>query len=92
MILGYMAFLGIRNDLALREKESRRKLEISSQVFFSAIDSSLVHFMNEQASDSMLSQSHTGNPSLLAYFVKDTTSSQKLITHQLFYLPPDFDL
>ena len=33
IILGYMAYRGIRNDQALREKESRRKLDMNSQFF-----------------------------------------------------------
>ena len=55
IFLGYMAYRGIRNDQALREKESLRKLELSSQFFFSQIDSSLVQFMNEQTAGSMVS-------------------------------------
>lgn len=88
IILGYMAFRGIRNDQALREKESRKKLEMSSQAFFTAIDSSIVQFMNKQTADSMQSRLKKGDPSLLAFFVKDTSGSKKLKTHQLLYLPP----
>jgi len=87
IILGYMAYRGIRNDQALREKESRRKLEMNSQAFFTAIDSSFVQFMNEQTADSILSLLKKGDPSLLALFVKDTSGSKKLLTHQLLYLP-----
>jgi hypothetical protein len=75
IILGYMAYRGIRNDQALREKESRRKLEMNSQAFFTAIDSSFVQFMNEQTADSILSLLKKGDPSLLALFVKDTSGS-----------------
>jgi hypothetical protein len=56
IFLDYMAYRGIRNDQALREKESRRKLETDNQAFFAAIDSCFVQFMNEQTADSMLSQ------------------------------------
>jgi len=90
IILGYLAYRGIRNDQALREKESRRKLEMDNQAFFTAIDSGFVQFMNEQTADSMLSGSIQGDPSLLALFVKDTSGSKKLITHQLLYLPSEF--
>jgi len=89
IILGYMAYRGIRNDQALREKESRRKLEMDSQTFFAAIDSSFVQFMNERTADSMLSRSKKGDPSLLAFFVKGTSGSIKLITHKLLYLPAE---
>jgi signal transduction histidine kinase len=89
IILGYMAYRGIRNDQALREKESRRKLETDSQAFFAAIDSSFVQFMNEQTADSMLSRLKKGDPSLLALFVKDSSGSKKIITHNLLYLPAE---
>jgi two-component system phosphate regulon sensor histidine kinase PhoR len=90
IVLGYMAYRGIRNDQALREKENRKKLEMNSQDFFTAIDSGFVQFLNEQTSDSMLYGFRQYDPALLALFVKDTSGSQKLITHQLLYLPADF--
>jgi len=89
IILGYMAFRGIRNDQALREKESLRKLEINSQTFFTAIDSGLVQFINEQTTDSMLSDPGPEDPSLLALFVLDAGGSKKFITHKLLYLSED---
>ena len=73
IMLGYMAYHGIRNDQALLEKESRKRLEMNSQTFFAAIDSSFVPFMNKQTADSMLFRSKKGDPSLLALFVKDTS-------------------
>jgi signal transduction histidine kinase len=90
IFLGYMAYRGIRNDQALREKESRRKLEMNSQDFFTAIDSSFVQFMNEQTTDSMLYGARLYDPALLALIVKDSGGSQNLITHQLMYLPSEF--
>lgn len=89
IILGYMAYRGIRNDQALREKESRGKLEMNSQDFFTAIDSSFVQLMKGQTADSMLSGSKRGDPSLLALFVEDSTGSKRLIAHQLLYLPAE---
>jgi signal transduction histidine kinase len=89
IILGYMAYRGIRNDQALREKESRKRLEMNSQAFFAAIDSSFVKFMKEQSADSVLSGARQFDPSLLAMFVRDTRDSKKLITHQLLYLPAE---
>jgi len=89
IILGYMAYRGIRNDQALREKESRRKLELDSQAFFAAIDSSLVQFMNEQSADSIPSSSKQDNPFLLASLVKDSTGFIKLIRHKLLYVPDE---
>jgi signal transduction histidine kinase len=90
IFLGYMAYRGIRNDQALREKESRRKLEINSQAFFTAIDSEFVQFMNEQTTESVLSGTRQSNPSILALFIKDHDGSKKLITHQLLYLPTEW--
>ncbi len=78
IILGYMAYRGIHNDQALREKESRRNLEMESQAFFAAIDSSFVQFIPKK-----------DDPSLLAMFVKDTGGTKKLITHKLLYLPAE---
>jgi signal transduction histidine kinase len=89
IILAYMAYRGIRNDKALREKESRRRLEMNSQAFFAAVDSSLVTFINEHIIDSLLPKLKKCDPSLLAFFVKDAGGSKRLITHQLLYLPAD---
>ena len=89
ILLGYMAYRGIRNDQALREKENRRKLELYSHDFFTAIDSGFVQFMNEQTTDSMLYGARQYDPALLALIVKDSGGLQKLITHQLLYLPAE---
>ncbi|MCX6224053.1 MAG: tetratricopeptide repeat protein, partial [Bacteroidia bacterium] len=89
MILGYMAYRGIRNDQALRERESRRRLETDSQAFFAVIDASLADYMNEQAPDSLIAKSGPGDPSLLALFVRDSSGSKKLINHKLIYLPQE---
>ena len=89
IILGYMAYRGISNDQALREKESRSKLEINSQAFFTAIDSSFAKFMIEQTTDSILFRFKKGDPSLLVLFIKDTSDSKKIIIHKLLYLPSE---
>ena len=89
IVLGYLAYRGIHNDQALREKENMLRLEMNSEAFFSAIDSNLIQFMKEQTTDSMLSNAGQNDPSLLALFVKDSTNSKKLITHQLLYLPAE---
>ncbi len=89
IVLGFLAYRGIRNDQALREKENRRRLEMNSQDFFSAIDSGFVQFMNEQTADSLLWVKGKSDPSVLALFVKDSTGSRKLLTHQLLYLPAE---
>ncbi len=88
-ILGYMAYRGIRNDQALREAESRRRLEMDNQDFFTAVYSSLIQFMNEQTSDSMLSLSGKYDPSVLVLFIREANGSKKLVTHQLLYLPAE---
>ena len=89
IVLGYMASRGMRNDQALREKESRRKLEINSQAFFTAIDSSFVRFINEQTTDSMLSVTGMGDPSLVAFFISDSRGTKKLVSHKMLYLPAE---
>jgi len=90
IILGYMAFRGIRNDQTLREQESLKKLETNSQTFFSEIDSNLGRFMDEQTSDSIIYGTKKFDPSILIHFVNDSTGSKKLITHKLLYLPAEF--
>ncbi len=87
ILLGYFAYRGIRNDQALREKENMRRLEINSQAFFSEIDSGFVQFLNKQTANIILPGAGKSDPSVLLFFVKDSSSSKKLITHQLLYLP-----
>ncbi len=89
VVLGFLAYRGIRNDQALREKENLRRLEMNSQAFFSEIDSSFAKFMIDQISDSMLSGPGEGDPSLLALICTDSGGAKKLITHQLLYLPAE---
>lgn len=90
IILGYMAFRGIRNDQAFREKESLKKLETSSQTFFSGVNSDLGRFLNEQTSDSIIYGTKKSDPSILIHFVSDSSGSKKLISHQLLYPPAEF--
>jgi tetratricopeptide (TPR) repeat protein len=66
-----------------------RKLELNSQAFFNEIDTSLVEFMIDQISDSILSASGEDDPSQLALFFKDSSGSKRLIIHQLLYLPAE---
>lgn len=89
IILGYMAFRGIRNDRAFRERESLRKLENVSQAFFAEIDSDLANFMDEQADDLINHDSDLRDPSILFLFKKDSMDQKKLIDHQLLYLPEE---
>ena len=89
IILGYMAFRGIHNDQALREKENLRKLETKSQTFFSEIDSGLERFMDAQTSDSVFSGLKQSDPSILVLFIENADGLKKLISHQLLYLPAD---
>ena len=89
ILLGYMAYRGIRNDQALREKENRRRLEMNSQDFFNEIDTSFTQLIKEQTNDSILADTLKSNPSVLALFVEDTSGSNRLITHRLLYLPAD---
>lgn len=87
IILGYMAFRGIRNDQALGERESLRKLETSSRAFFSEIDSDLAGFLEEQTADLLNHSSGFPDPSILVLFENDSSDCKKLIIHQLLYLP-----
>jgi hypothetical protein len=89
IILGYMAFRGIRNDQALSERESLRKLETSSRTFFSEIVSDLAGFLDEQIDDLTNHSSNYPDPSILVLFEKDSMDRKKLIIHQLIYLPEE---
>jgi signal transduction histidine kinase len=89
IVLGFLAYRGIRNDQALREKENRRRLEMNSQDFFNEIDSSFVQFIKEQTTDSILTGRGKSDPSMLVLFIRDTSGLKKLITHQLLYLPSE---
>ena len=86
IILGYMAYRGIRNDQALREKESLKKLEANSLAFFAEIDTCFVQLMTGYVTDRTLSHFLQGDPSMLAICVTDATGSKKLISHHLLYL------
>jgi signal transduction histidine kinase len=87
IILGYMAFRGILNDQALREKENLKKLKASSQAFFSEIDADIERLMGERTSFTSTSGARINDPSILILFMRDSAGSKKLITHQLLYLP-----
>ncbi len=89
IVLGYLAYRGIRNDQALREKENLKRLDIISQAFFSEIDSSFVRFMNRNSSEEVLAGHKVADPSILTMVVRDSSGSKKLIYHQLLYLPAD---
>jgi signal transduction histidine kinase len=89
IILGYMAYRGIRNDQALREKENLKKLEVNSLDFFAEIDSGFVRLMTGYATDKTSSYYSQGYPSVIALYVTGPTGSKKLISHQLLYLPTE---
>jgi signal transduction histidine kinase len=89
IVLGFLAYRGILNDQALREKENRRRLEMNSQDFFNEIDSSFVQFIKEQTTDSILAGKGKSDPSVLVLFIRDSSGLKKLITHQLLYLPAE---
>ncbi len=89
IVLGYLAYRGIRNDQALREKESLKRLEMNSRAFFSELDSSFVQFIDRTTSDSILKAIKNANPSLLALIVRDPGGPKKLTIHKLLYLPAD---
>jgi signal transduction histidine kinase len=89
IILGYMAFRGMRNDQAIREQDNLKKLEANSQIFFSELDADLRRFTDEQTSESIIYGTKKFDPSILIIFVKDSTGAKKLISHQLLYPPEE---
>ena len=85
IILGYMAFRGILNDEAIREKESRARLEQVSENFFSHLDSALLEIFIE-AENPQTSQSKN----ILLNLSEKTGQQPEIISHQLLYLPEQY--
>ncbi len=89
LILGYMAFRGIMNDQAIREKESRNRLESVRETFFTALDSALyTDFQNSFGEN--LDINSEQDDAVRASLVIPTTAEKDLINHNLLYLPPEF--
>lgn len=88
LILGYMAFRGIMNDQAIREKESRQRLESVREHFFSALDSLLFEDFRQSTGDS--TPSPYSDESIKAILLITQTGSAKLVDHHLLYLPSEF--
>ena len=87
IVLGYLAYRGLLNDQALREKENRRELERISQGYFTAIDSSLVQLMQTVTANSIPNSGSIPGPALLAMIDKEKNRQIRLINYQLLYLP-----
>jgi hypothetical protein len=82
IVLGYLAYRGIRNDQALREKENMRRLEMNSQAFFNEIDSGFVQFLHKQTADTILPGK--SDPTVLLF---SKTQRFKKINISLIFLP-----
>ncbi len=72
LILGFLAFRGIRNDQALREKQSRNELQLLAQDFFRQLDAGI-----PTLPDSLC----------FMILERDTGGVPHLVHHHLIYLP-----
>ncbi len=79
IILGYMAFRGILNDEAIREKEKRARLEETSQQFFAYVDSCLLEQFNQPDPD---------DPNILVKLSEEKGETH-ISHHHLLYLPDE---
>ena len=85
IILGYLAYRGILNDQALREKQARQELESISSEFFSKLDSTLNSFVLDQTRDS-----GSDNDFMLFQFEQSQEKTKQIKHHNLLYLPKGF--
>ncbi len=89
LILGYMAYRGIMNDEAIREKEGRIRMESLSRSFFGGVDSLLYSIT---AADSAVPAGNLAtrpaDPSVRMSFLVETGNPPELRQHNLLFLPP----
>ena len=89
LILGYLAYRGILNDQALREKQSRQNLEGTSQEFFIKIDSLLTTQFDAWLNPGIPEQS---DQNLLILFQQSPDQKKSILKHKLLYLPESYAL
>jgi hypothetical protein len=90
IVLGYMAFRGIQNDQAIREKESRNRMEHVRESFFKALDSTLYADFQKAFTKSGPSAKSAGDRYFKAALAIPVVGPARLISHQLLYLPLEF--
>ena len=90
LVLGYMAFRGILNDQAIREKESRNRLESVREDFFSELDSALYTGFQNSFGEAVQIKNSKKDKAVLASLVIHPNADPTLISHNLLYLPGEF--
>jgi signal transduction histidine kinase len=90
IILGYMAFRGIQNDQAIREKESRNRLEQVKTTFFASLDSLLYADFQKTFTAPNDSSNILADPFLKTALIIAPGVTTRLIAQDLLYLPPEF--
>jgi len=85
LVLGYLAYRGILNDQALREKQARQKMESVARDFFVNLDS----LFNRQVKSCLALASGVCDPDVLLFYSDSAGRGKRILRHQLLYLPPD---
>lgn len=85
IILGYMAYRGILNDQALREKQARQQLESLSEEFFDGLTTALNEVVLIDSSDILNNSENT-----LIRFTQNPDKEKNILQHDLLYLPEGF--
>ncbi len=75
LILGFLAYRGIRNDQALREKQVRNEIQILAQDFFGKLDTEITNVPDSFA---------------YLIFKKEAGQSPEIIHHHLIFLPDGY--
>jgi signal transduction histidine kinase len=104
LILGILAFRGLKNDQALVEREKRRDLQevgqqiiLDTEAYLSSIESSFIEIINSSPSpkeaiftDSLLNQFTAHHQTIAGIFFLSGDNSPDLLNNGLLYVPDDF--
>ena len=90
IILGYLAFRGVMNDQAIREKESRRRMETVRLSFFQSLDSLLFTDFHRIFPAKGGLTAAASDSSELAAFTVTPGGTARLLRHRLLWLPAEF--
>lgn len=85
IILGYLAYRGILNDQALREKQARLQLESVSEEFFEGLTSALNKVVLADSTYIPTSSEHA-----LLRFIQKPNKEEEILSHNLLYLPKGY--
>jgi signal transduction histidine kinase len=104
LILGILAFRGLKNDQALVEREQRRDLQevgqqiiLNTEAYLSSIENIFIEIIDSIPSpketiftDSLLNQFNSHHQSIAGIFFLSGDNSPALLNNGLLYVPDDF--